>query len=84
MKIKIIEQHDGELAEKAEDVVRVVERLTGRVLLKAAPEPDDQIKQTAGTQFEYKAMAGAVKRSRKHVDRIKTLMDRKIAAVLEG
>lgn len=84
MKIRIIERHPGELSAKAEDAVRVIERLSGRRLLKAAPAPDEQIKQTPGTQFEYKALEGAVKARRKEVKRIKALMDAKIAAVLGG
>lgn len=35
MKIRVQEQHPGELVEKAEDVVRVLEKLAGRSLLKA-------------------------------------------------
>ena len=81
MKVRITESRPGELQERAEDVVRVVEKLAGRSLLKAAPEPDQQIKQTPA-QFEYPAQAGSVKRARREVKRIQALMDAKIAAVL--
>ncbi len=82
MKIRIQEDHPGELAEKAEDAVRVIEHLSGRSLLKAAPEPDEQIKQTAA-QFEYPSIKQAVDRARtRHVDAVKRHMDKKIAKVL--
>lgn len=84
MKIRIVEQTPGELISKARDVVRHVEQLTGLELLKAAPAPDKQIKQTPGTQFEYKALQGAVSEASTHVKRIHVLMDEKIAAVLKG
>lgn len=82
MKVRIEEEYPGEVQERPEDVVRVLESITGRDLLKAEPTPDHQIKQTAA-QFEYPAIAQVVKRARKkHVDRIHGLMDSKIAQVL--
>jgi len=82
MKVRIVEERPGEVKDRAEDVVRVLEKLTGRSLLKAAPAHDDQIKQTAA-RFEYLAIEQVVKRARKeHVDPVRKLMDEKIAKVL--
>lgn len=82
MKVRIFEEHPGEVQDRAEDVVRVLEKLTGRELLKAEPHPAHQIRQTPA-QFEYPSMAQAVKQARKeHVDVVHDLMNEKIAKVL--
>lgn len=77
MKIRIEESRPGELVEKAEDVVRTLEKLSGRdLLIKAAPhEPKEP-------RFEHRALEQSVTRSRKAVTRIRRLMDAKISAVL--
>ena len=80
MRIRI-EAKPGELRARAEDVVRVVERLSGRELLKA--DPNDQIKQTPA-QFEYAVIEDSVKRSQRKVGQIRAAMLTKIAGVLEG
>lgn len=85
MKVKI-EAKPGELDEKVGDVVTVLEKLTGRVLsdcdcLEKAFNPNKQIKQTSA-DIEYPIIADSIKRSQKQVDRIRKLMDQKIAAIL--
>jgi len=83
VKVRIIEEAPGELHAKAADVVRVVERLSGVQLLKAAPAPDKQIKQTPA-KFEYPVLAAPVARGRAEADRIKSIMDPKLLAILGG
>jgi hypothetical protein len=68
---------EGELTERAEDVVRVIEQISGRSLLKAELPHDHK-----PSEFEYPALRGAMTASRKHAERIRQVMDRKIAAVL--
>lgn len=80
MRIRI-EAKPGELRARAEDVVRVVERLSGRELLKA--DPNDQINQTPA-QFEYAVIEDSVKQSQRKVRQIRKAMLAKIAGVLEG
>jgi hypothetical protein len=76
-----IEAEPGELEDRAEDVVRVVERLCGRELLKA--DPNEQITQTPA-QFEYDVIEDSVKQSRRKAKQIRKVMLAKIAEVLEG
>jgi hypothetical protein len=64
-------------------VVRTLEKLSGRSLLKAEPPPDEQIRQTPA-QIEYPVLRGAITRGETEVDRIRRVMDVKIAKVLEG
>ena len=54
---------------------------TEQRLTKAVAKPNEQIKQSPA-QFEYAVTRGTVKRGRKEVDRIATIMNQKIAEVL--
>ncbi len=77
MKIRI-QGREGELAERAEDVVRVLEKIAGRSLTKAGlddHEPGPPPPPPA-------ALQGALASSGAHADRIRKVMDRKIVAVL--
>jgi hypothetical protein len=70
---------EGELSERAEDVVRVLEGIAGRSLSKA--ETHDHV-HDGPPDIEYPALTGALAESAKHADRIRRVMDQKIAAVL--
>ena len=85
MKIRITESLPGELHQKGPEIMRVLGRLCGcnQHIEKAEAVPDDQIWQTP-TAFEYPVLAQSVDANRSFVDRIKKLMDEKIAKVLEG
>jgi ribosomal protein L22 len=81
MKIRIAAA-PGELEERAHDVVRVLERLTGKDLHKAAPKLNEQIKQTPA-QFEYKVLKEAAARSTTQAQRIQKRMLQQMMKVLD-
>lgn len=81
MRIRITESRAGELSDKASDVVRVVEQLTGTSLLKSAPTHDQHVE--AADRFEHPALKSSVARSRDQVVRIKKLMRYKLESVLD-
>ena len=82
MKIRIISE-PGELESKADDAIRVIERLVGRELTKSKSAPNQQIKQTAA-QFEYAAIKGSFGSAKTHAQRIARLMSQKMAEVIGG
>jgi hypothetical protein len=81
MKVRI-EAQPGELEERASDVVRVLEELTGGSLL-AADYLEKSLRNHFSKEKELPVIADSVKRSKKHVDRIQKIMDEKIAAILD-
>lgn len=93
MRLRIAEEHPGELEAKAEDVVRTIERLTGRELMvKAAPgcgcgdplcKSNHKVPRAPMT-FDHEAIDQMVGRSKREVDQIRKLMDKRIAEVLNG
>jgi len=80
MKVRI-EAEPGELEEKSDELIHLVSRLSSK-LSKAAPKPNEQIKQSQ-LQIEYPVIQGSMKRATRQVNRIHKLMDQKIAAVLD-
>lgn len=99
MKLKITEAAPGELAERAPEIVRALERLTGRELLARAleapmpPLPDPLVKAEsqkleAGTAlpvtFAHPVLQSTLQRSAKQAKRIRKLMEARFAEVLEG
>jgi len=78
MKVRIIEERPGELAERAHDVRRAVHKLTEDALIKAE-------KPKAPLQVEYPALTGLIRAmKRDHVATVREHMDSKIAKVLGG
>jgi len=90
MKLHIAETKPGELLTRAVEAVRVIERLTGRVLLrdelrKAADQVPEQIRQTKAqfeAQFEYPVISESVKRGGKEIERIRKRMVERMNEVL--
>jgi hypothetical protein len=86
MRLRIAETVPGELLTRAVDAVRVIERLSGRTLLRddlrKADKVEEQIKQSPA-QFEYKVLEQAVKRGGKEVERIRKRMLERINEVLK-
>jgi hypothetical protein len=80
VKIRIQEQYPGELQERAEDAVTVLEKLVNRQLVKA--EPPELPHQTKA-QWEYPAVKGSYDRRSKEADRIGKVMREKLLSVLE-
>ena len=82
MKLRIAESKPGELVSRAVEAVRVIERLTGRTLLrddlcKASPAPSKT------PQFEYQVLDESVDRAGAEVERIRKLMVKRINEVLK-
>jgi hypothetical protein len=97
MKLRIAEAEPGELVSRAVDAVRVIERITGRSLLREdlckgpvraseglrkADAAEKQINQTPA-QFEYPVISESVKRGGKEVERIRKLMVSRMSKVLD-
>jgi len=81
MKITI-QAAPGELETRSDDLRKVVDRLVDRMVKGSAPKSvSGQIDQNART-LDYAALQGTVDRSAKHVDRIRRVMQRRIAEVL--
>lgn len=92
MKLRIAESVPGELTRRAVDAVRVIERITGRRLLRddlvkgdlskpGKPTVDEQITQTSA-QFEYPVLKAAAGNGGREVARIRKLMLKKMNAVV--
>jgi hypothetical protein len=79
VKVRVQEQYPGELHERAEDVVGVLERLVGRPLAKADPELTHQTE----TRWEYPAIKGSYDCRAKEADRIARVMQEKLLSALE-
>lgn len=78
MKVRIIEERPGELAERADDVRQVVHRLTEDALRKAETPK-------APLQVEYRSLTEMIRgMKRTHVNAVRSQMDAKIAKVLGG
>jgi len=89
MKLRIAEAVPGELLSRAVEAVRVIERITGRCLLRddlrKASSKSAQPSKTSPSkpQFEYPVLAGTVKRGGKEIERIRKLMLERMGEVLD-
>jgi hypothetical protein len=92
MKLRIAEAEPGELLSRAVDAVRVIERITGRTLLredlrKAVPSekpvrPSKRPSTPSKPQFKFKVLNESVDRGHVEVERIRKLMLEKMGKVL--
>lgn len=86
MKLRIVEEHPGEVRERAEDVVRVIEKLAGRSLLrKSDPAPALPTLPSGKYQFTYAALDEGIAKARTHhVESVRAHMNAKITAILSA
>lgn len=84
MKLRIIEARPGELQERLGDVIRTLERL-GDGVEKALPGIPASHTDQEPRPLDYKVLQGAVTRAnQRQVQRIKRVLDKRIAKILKG